>query len=66
MPIESAEHVVNVTSLLAKAESGVGFSFRVRAWTEMETRCIKGMHRLKLTLSEKNSGVKGLRLATNN
>ena len=51
--------MVSVMSLLAKAGSGVGFSFGVRAWTEMELRCVKGMHRLKLTSSEKNSGSGG-------
>ena len=50
----------SVTSLLAKAGSAVGFSFGVRAWTEMETRCVKGMYRLKLISSENNSGFKGL------
>ena len=54
--------MVNVTSLLAKAGSTVGFSFGVRAWTEMEIRCIKGMYRLKLISS---AGIKGLRLITN-
>ena len=43
----------NVTSLLAKAGSGVGFTFGVRAWTEMKIRYVKGMHRLKLISSEK-------------
>ena len=52
--------MVNVTSLLAKAGSGVGFSFGVRAWTEVEIRCVKGMYRLKLISSEKYSGFKGL------
>ena len=52
--------MVNVTSLLAKAESGVGFSFGVKAWTEMEIRCVKGMYRLKLISSENKSGFKGL------
>ena len=28
--------MVKVMSLLVKAGSGLGFSFRVRAWTEME------------------------------
>ena len=28
-------------------------SFGVRAWTEMETRCVKGMCRLKVVSSEK-------------
>ena len=40
--------MVNITSLLAKAGSGVGFSFGVRAWTEVEIWCVKGMCRLKL------------------
>ena len=52
--------MVNVTSLLAKAGSGVGFSFGVKDWTEMEIRCIKGMYRLKLISSENDSGFKGL------
>ena len=52
--------MVNVTCLLAKAGSRVGFSFGVRAWTEVEIWCIKGMYRLKLISSEKYSGFKGL------
>ena len=52
--------MVKLTSLLAKAGSGRRFSFGVRAWTEMEIRCVKGMHRLKLVSSENNSVVKGL------
>ena len=52
--------VVKVTSLLVKAGSGLGFSFGVRVWTEMEIQCVKGMCRLKLVSSEKNSGLKGL------
>ena len=52
--------MVNVTSLLAKAESGVGFSFGVRAWTEVKIWCVKGMYRLKLISSEKYLGFKGL------
>ena len=28
--------MVKIMSLLAKAESGLGFSFEVRAWTEMQ------------------------------
>ena len=35
--------MVKVTSLLVKAGSGVGFSFEVRAWTEVEIRCVKVM-----------------------
>ena len=56
--------MVKVTSLLAKAGSGFRFSFRVRAWTEMEIHvwCVKGMSRLKLVSSENNSVFKGLRL----
>ena len=48
-----------VMSLLAKAGSGLGFSFGVRAWTELEIWCVKGMYRLKLTSSEKIQGLKG-------
>ena len=55
--------MVNIASLLAKAGSGVGFSFGVRAWTEVEIRCIKGMHRLKLILSEKYSGFKRVKIS---
>ena len=40
--------MVKVTSLLVKAGSGFGFSFGVRAWTDIE---IKGMYRLKLVSS---------------
>ena len=50
----------NITSLLATAGSTVGFSFRVRAWTEMEIRCVEGMHRLILISSENNAEFKGL------
>ena len=49
-----------VISLLAKAGNGLGFSFGVRAWTEMEIQCDKGMHKVKLVSDEKNSGIKGL------
>ena len=52
--------MVKVTSLLAKAGSGVGLSLGVRALTEMEIRCVKGMFRLNLISSEKNSVFKGL------
>ena len=54
--------VVKVTSLLAKAGSGLRFSFGVRAWTEMEIWCVKGVHRLKLVSSENNLVVKGLNI----
>ena len=49
--------MVKVTSLLAKGGSGLSFSFGVRAWTEMEIRC---MYRLKLVSSKNNSVFKGL------
>ena len=54
--------MVNVTSLLAKAGSGIGFTFGVRASTEMKIRYVKGMHRLKLISSDKNSGFEELTL----
>ena len=44
--------MAKVTSLLAKARSGLRFIFGVRASTEMEIRCVKGMYRLKLVSSE--------------
>ena len=53
--------MVKVTCLLAKAGSGVGLSFGVRALTQIEIRCVKGMFRLKLISSEKNSVFKGLK-----
>ena len=52
--------MVKVTGLLVKAESGLVFSFGVRAWTEMEMRCVEGMYRLKLGSSGKNSGFNSL------
>ena len=52
--------MVKATSLIVKAGSGLRFSFGVRAWTEMEIRCIKGMYRLKLISCKNNSGFKGL------
>ena len=48
-----------VMSLLAKAGNGLGFSFGVRAWTEMEIQCDKGMHKVKLVSGEKIQGLKG-------
>ena len=51
--------MVKVTSLLVNAGSGPGFSFGVRAWTEMEIRSVKGKLMLKLVSSEKNLGFKG-------
>ena len=52
--------VVKVTSLIVKAGSGLWFSFGVRACTEMEIRCVRGMYRLKLVSCENNSGLKVL------
>ena len=52
--------MVKVTSLLAKAGSGIRFRFGVRAWTEMEIQFVKGMQRLKLVSSKNNSVFKGL------
>ena len=40
--------VVKFTSLLIKAGSELGFTFGVRACTEMETQCVKGISRLKV------------------
>ena len=68
MTTESADYcmlvklvvMVKVTSPLAKAGSRLGFSFGVRAWTEMEIWCVKGMYRLKLVSSGNNSVCKGL------
>ena len=52
--------IVKVTSLLAKAGSGLRFSFGVRAWTEMEIWCVKGIYRLNYVVSSENiSGFKG-------
>ena len=53
--------VVKVTRLLIKARSGHGCSFGVRAWTEMEIRCVKGMCGPKVAGSEENLGFKGLK-----
>ena len=36
--------MVNVTSLIVKAGSGLRFSFGVRAWTEMEIQCVNTLH----------------------
>ena len=46
--------MVKVTSLFIKVKSALGFSFRVRAQTEMKIRCIKGRHSLKVVSSGKN------------
>ena len=42
-----------VMSLLIEAESTLGFSFRVRAQTEMKIWYIKGVYMLKVVSSEK-------------
>ena len=52
--------MVKVTSLIVKAGSGLRLSFGVRAWTEMEIWCVKGMYRLKLVSCENNLGFKEL------
>ena len=39
--------MVGVTSLLILAASVLGFSFAVRARTEMKIWCVVGMHMLK-------------------
>ena len=44
---------------LLRLEGGLGFSFGVGAWTEMEMWCVNSMYRLKLALSEKIQGLKG-------
>ena len=44
--------MVKVTSLLIKAGTGVGYSFGVRALTEMKMWSIKDMHRLKVFSGE--------------
>ena len=49
--------LVKVTNLLIDAESGLRFSFGVRAQTEMEIWCVKGMYKLKVVSREK--GFKG-------
>ena len=48
-----------VCLLRLKVDLG-SYSFGVRAWTEMEIWCIKGMYRLKLVSSENNSEFKGI------
>ena len=48
---------------MSLAGSGVGFSFGVKAWTEVKIRCVKGMYRLKLISSEKYSGLKGFKVS---
>ena len=45
--------MVKVMSLLIEGESALGFSFGVRAQTEIKIWCVKGMHLLKIVSSEK-------------
>ena len=40
--------MVKVTSLHIEAENALGFSFGIRAQTEMKIRCVKGTHFLKV------------------
>ena len=49
--------MVKVTSLLIKPESALGFSFRVRAQTEMKIWCAKGMCMLEVVSSIKKGDV---------
>ena len=49
--------MVKVTSLVIEAESAIGFSFGVRAQTEMKIWCVKTMH---LISSKKMLGFKGI------
>ena len=49
------------TSLLIKSESALGFSFGVRAQTEMKIWCIKGTRILKKSqVKKKTLGVNGV------
>ena len=51
--------MVKVTCLLNNAGSRLGFSFGVRAWTEMEIWSVKAyICMLKVVSSEKNLGFK--------
>ena len=50
--------------MIVKAGGGLRFSFGVRAWTEMEIWCVKGMHRLKLVSCEIIQGLKGFKCST--
>ena len=49
-----------VMSLLINAGNGLWFSFEVRAWTEMEIRCVKDKFMLRVVSIEKNLGFKGI------
>ena len=48
--------MVKVSSQLIKARIGHGFSFGVRAWTDAEIWCVKGVSMLKVVSSEKIQG----------
>ena len=48
--------MVKVTSLLIEAESAIGFSFGVRAQTEMKIWCVKGMYMLNKLKNFDNKG----------
>ena len=50
--------MVKVMSLLINGGSGLSETFEVRALTEMEILCIKGMFMLKVVSSENNLGFK--------
>ena len=54
--------MVKVMSLLIKAGTGVGCMFGLRAWTEKDIWCIKGMYRLKVVSSERVLRVKRNRI----
>ena len=45
--------LVKVTTTLIDAENALGFSFGVRAQTEMKIWCVKGMYKLKIVSQEK-------------
>ena len=53
--------MVKIMSLLIKATCGLGFSFGVRAWTEMEIWCVKGIFMLKFVSSDKQLRFKGFK-----
>ena len=67
MTTESANYCILVNEwvwsrsrvCLLRLEVDLGSAWS-RAWTEMEMRCVKGMHRLKPVSSENNSVFKGL------
>ena len=67
MTTESADYCILINEwawlrsqvCLLRLKVETGFSYVVRAWTEIEIRCIKGMYRLKVVSSEKQLGFKG-------